>query len=68
MVRRSTYQRSLIGCLDCETREEALARRVTTAFRWAHASWGNAERDVPRISRGRRRGNDRDRALATRGA
>jgi hypothetical protein len=26
VVQRSTYQRSLIGCLDCETREEALAR------------------------------------------
>jgi hypothetical protein len=23
VVQRSTYQRSLIGCLDCETREEA---------------------------------------------
>jgi hypothetical protein len=22
VVQRSTYQRSLIGCLDCETREE----------------------------------------------
>jgi hypothetical protein len=33
VVQRSTYQRSLIGCLDCETREEALARRVTTAFK-----------------------------------
>jgi hypothetical protein len=33
VVQLSTYQRSLIGCLDCETREEALARRVTTAFR-----------------------------------
>jgi hypothetical protein len=32
VVQRSTYQRSLIGCLDCETREEALARRVATAF------------------------------------
>src|SRR5919112_5288430 len=25
VVQRSTYQRSLIGCLDCETREEAQA-------------------------------------------
>jgi hypothetical protein len=25
VVQRSTYQRSLIGCLDCETREEAEA-------------------------------------------
>jgi hypothetical protein len=32
-VLRSTYQRSLIGCLDSETREEVLARRVTAAFR-----------------------------------
>jgi hypothetical protein len=42
VVQRSTYQRSLIGCLDCEIREEALARRVTTVFRWAHASWDNS--------------------------
>jgi len=39
-----------IGCLDCETREEALARRVSTAFRWAHASRDNAEPGVPRSS------------------
>jgi hypothetical protein len=38
VVQRSTCQRSLIGCLDCETREEVLARRIATAFRWAHAS------------------------------
>ena len=50
VVQRSTYQRSLIGCLDCKTREEALARRVTTAFRWVHASWDNAEPGVPRSS------------------
>jgi hypothetical protein len=48
VAQRSTYQRSLIGCLDCETREEALAKRVTTAFRWAHASQDNAERDLLR--------------------
>src|SRR5919112_497269 len=54
VVQRSTYQRSLIGCLDCETREEALARRVTTAFRWAHASWNNARLMFP--SGGRTRG------------
>jgi hypothetical protein len=28
VVQRSTYQRSLIGCLDCETREEAQARSL----------------------------------------
>ena len=49
-VQRSTYQRSLIGCLDCETREEALARRVTTAFRWVRASRDAAEPGVPRTS------------------
>jgi hypothetical protein len=38
-LQRSTYQRSLIGRLDCETREEALAKRVTTAFRWVKAVW-----------------------------
>ena len=27
VVQRSTYQRTLIGCLDCETREEAKAGR-----------------------------------------
>src|SRR4029453_15850546 len=47
VVQRSTYQRSLIGCLDCETREEGLARRVTTAFVWAHASWDNVEHEIP---------------------
>jgi hypothetical protein len=50
VVQRSTYQRSLIGCLDCETREEALARRVTTAFRWVYTSRDNAEPGVPRSS------------------
>src|SRR5918993_3426365 len=50
VVQRSTYQRSLIGCLDCETREEALARRGTTALRWGHASRGNAETGGPRSS------------------
>ena len=28
VVQRSTYQRSLIGCLDCEIREEAQARSL----------------------------------------
>ena len=28
VAQRSTYQRSLIGCLDCETREEAQARSL----------------------------------------
>ena len=28
VVQRSTHQRSLIGCLDCETREEAQARSL----------------------------------------
>jgi len=50
VVQRSTYQRSLIGCLNCETREEALASRVTTAFRLVHASWDYAESGVPRSS------------------
>ena len=39
VVRRSTYQRSLIGCLDCETREEALSRTGSTAFKWVKAVW-----------------------------
>src|SRR5919107_781778 len=64
VVRRSTYQRSLIGCLDCETREEALARRVTTAFRWAHASWDNAGSDVSSASRAGGSSGDGNRALA----
>jgi hypothetical protein len=67
VVQRSTYQRSLIGCLDCETREEALARRVTTAFRWAHASWDNALPSVPGEDRDRRQTGSGDSALGARG-
>jgi hypothetical protein len=39
----------------------------STAFRWAHASWDNAERILPRHDRGRWRGRSGRNALGTRG-
>jgi hypothetical protein len=59
VVQRSTCQRSLIGCRDCETREEVLARRIATAFSWAHASRDNAEPILSRHSRAGEQGRDR---------